>query len=169
VRNVGDHWRHVEIFNSKGQDCPDIPDYPISIAYPTVAYIDGNNVLPLILLLTIDPFLGQVVACGGEVENNPVTSCYALSSDMDKWRLLRFLPEGPGGGLDSSIINNQWIISGDGEDADYLYALEDNVFVPGGPKLPAGKSHHCQVTVNDTHLLFTAGSSLDTFLLDLET
>jgi len=49
--------------------------------------------------------------------------------------------------------------------------MENGVFQPG-PILPFEKEGHCQVTINDTHVFFTAGTKGnggETFLLDWTT
>jgi len=116
-------------------------------------------------------FDGKIIFCGGFYNKDDRAECFELSSANDEWSSSISLPLEISH-LQSSIVDGKWLLSGGtslGTRRSGTLVYENGIFVPG-PDLPKPKHHHCQVTIDDTHVFFTAGlHSDDTFILDFAT
>jgi len=144
---------NVEVINlaADNKQCPSLPDYPVPVAYHTTAF-----------------YQGAVVSCGG-YNGERLDQCYELGPDLREWVELLSLPTSQNDEMKSSVIDGKWVISGGDTDPTSLVVF-DGIFTPS-PSMPFEKKNHCQLTLNSTHIFFTAGEgdTLATFMLDWPT
>jgi len=115
----------------------------------------------------------RIVGCGGVLKPRKIlTECYSFGNDFI-WEPAENLPV-PRFNMRSSPFgsnSNIWWITG-GTDETYTRVqqtwLFDGLEFVDGPLLPGEKAEHCQVTINSTHIFFTGGFSLDTFMYNIE-
>jgi len=140
--------REVEAIDlaNVNHNCPSLPNYPLDIYLHTAAF-----------------YQDQVVICGGGEPK--VDSCYSLGRSLDEWRPMQTLLGGADSDLKSSVLGNKWFISGGENNANLLRVYQDGVFVDG-ITMPFPKEAHCQLTINATHIFFTAETA-ETFLYNV--
>jgi len=135
--------------------CPELPDYPKDVLEFTAAFYDNS-----------------VIVCGGNLGFGLTDKCFSLGPDLSSWHELSTpLPNGPRFAMSSSIIDDKWYITG-GEDDDFNHLnttlIYDGVDFLPGPDMPFSKDHHCQLTVNSTHVFLLGGGAFP-YLLNWET
>jgi len=129
--------------------CPSIPDYPIALDFHTAAY-----------------YQGKVVSCGG-YDGGRYDKCYELGPDLRGWLEFLPFPNNQESDMKSSVIDDKWIISGGDVSSSSLLVFDGRFTID--PPMPYDKNNHCQLTLNSTHIFFTAGEGSDpiaTFMLD---
>jgi len=144
------YFNNIEIFDlSESQPrCKSIAPYPV----------EATGIL--------SAFAGKLIGCGGSTLFDSYGECFVYDKDANVWNEVKSLPGRNYVGTKSSIIDGKWFISG-GVSSRLSTLIFDNGEFVEGPPLPHPKHGHCQVTLNDTHIFFSGGTSVTTFLLDL--
>jgi len=137
-------------FADDKKSCPQIPDYPMALYDITANF-----------------YQGQIVACGG-FNQGFVSDCFALGPDLTEWTQINSLYNGQNSDSASSIFNDKWVISGGELKEDEIVFYDEDSF-SRGPYMPVEKEGHCQLTLDDEHILFVSGfKSEETLLLNWE-
>ncbi len=105
-----------------------------------------------------------VKVCGGSKDSQ---GCYDYHPESNTWVNSTRLTE-KRFRHGASFIDNQWFISGGkgpGVELSTTESLVDLAFVRG-PDLPRGMKHHCQLTVDETHVFFATADGQPSYLLD---
>jgi len=132
---------NVEVINlsDESEICPQLPDYPIALEDHTAAF-----------------YQGKIVSCGG-YDRFKHDECFELGPDLREWVEIPPLPIAEMDSMKSSVIDQKWVISGgSGQNAHASLQVYDGIFTPS-PNMPFEKFDHCQLTLNSTHIFFTAG------------
>ncbi len=132
-------------------NCDNLANYPAPETGLTAALIDGI-----------------IKSCGGH--QNDVKACHDYSPESESWSeepdmiYERVYPR-------SSIIQGQWLISGDNQSpANEETEIWNGSEFEAGPVLPAPMYHPCQLTLNDTHIFIADMEHHDGFyILDWQT
>jgi len=137
----------VEIIDLAGEVCPTLPPYPFPVQLHTAAFLRG-----------------RVVVCGGQTDNDgsSTNQCFALGPEsLDEWVEIEPYPDGTDYSRKSSVVNDEWFITG-GEGHHLSSLLFNGNDFNDGPVLPFQKEDHCQLTLPDGLSVFiTAGEGLD--------
>jgi len=150
----------IEILDFSGENklCSPIENYPLTLESSTAAFYNG-----------------RLLVCGG-IDNvfaglgtGPTKDCYQLLHGTASWEPIRSLTQ-PDFMMRSSVINDNWLISGGTNDPYETISFndDDGVFIPG-PYLLYEKVGHCQLTLNSTHVIFVSGKFRDTLMLNWNT
>ncbi len=109
---------------------------------------------------------GVIKSCGGYKE--PKIACYDYNPDSNTWiqspnMTAKRVYHG------HSFIDDKWLLSG-GYVPDQVSPSNATEYWDGnefhvGPPLPRAMHAHCQLTLNHTHVFFTAGDGLASYLL----
>ncbi len=144
----------IEVFDlgNPANTCEPIADYPIPTHDMALGVMDG-----------------LIKSCGGEIDTD---ECYDYDPRTNSWTEGGMLLT-PRRSPRASFIDDVWLVSGDDiVSYDYPQSTEvcnGNGAFEQGPFVPAEMYHHCQLTINSTHVFFQQDNgdlAPGTFLLD---
>jgi len=142
----------VEILDlsGEGHTCATLPDYPLAVTHLTATFLND-----------------ELLACGGW--EPAYDKCFKLTADnLSEWVEISSLIE-PLSSMASSNVDGKWLISG-GTTPISKYSYRTSIYngqhFSRAKDLPYDKRRHCQLTVDDNHVLFTGGHKPDSYLMD---
>jgi len=108
-------------------------------------------------------FQGKILSCAQFND----AKCYQLVPGALSWTEISSIPIDAV--MRASVAGDRIVFSGGMEGSSdpqlVVYYDDQGLFIPG-PTLPARMSHHCQLTINQTHVFFSGD---ETLLLNVET